>query len=178
MGVAKAEDRMRTIVHPGTPLVGRAQSVPVILHPTIRLTVDVGGDLFDTIHATLKAADAAGGSFILVGGDVARLSLMTGGQGEGIMPMGFLGPHDLAAPLRVVAGAGGSGLDEDGSPFSHCHAAFRNASGKLVGGHLIPGQTIAGSGGIAVDLVPIARGRFARRHDSETRFTIFHPEAA
>ena len=169
---------MRTVMHPGEPLQARAQSVVVRPAATLRLIVAEGADLFAVIHDRLDALAAAGGSFTLIDGSVAQLRLMTGGPGDDGLPMGFHGPHVLAAPLRVVAGAGGSGAAEDGTRFSHCHAAFRDADGELVGGHLLPGETIAGPGGIAIALTPFADGCFVRRRDPETHFTIFHPEPA
>ena len=171
-------EAMRTLVHPGVALAARASHVAVTLTASERLHVPAGADLFTTVHALLDRRSSAAGSFSLVAGTIARLRLMTGGPGSDGLPMGFHGPHELAAPLTVVAGAAGSGIDEDGRRFTHCHAAFRDARGRLVGGHLIAGETIAGLDGIALDLVTIEGGRFARRLDSETRFTIFHPEPA
>lgn len=171
-------DAMNTLRHPGPVLARRARSVTVLTSPMVRLTVPCGRDLFETVHAALDARDVAGGSFTLVSGTVTRLNLMTGGPGSDGLPMGFHGPHRLAAPLDVVAGAAGSGIDETGARFTHCHACFRDRFGRLVGGHLIVGDTIAGDGGIVLDLTPIVDGRFVRQFDRETQFTIFHPERA
>lgn len=169
---------MRTVAHPGAPLPARVQAVGVEMSSSVRLMVPPGRDLFDVVHERLEALRAGGGSFTLQGGTVERLSVMTGGAGRDGLPMGFHGPHRMAAPLAVVAGAAGSGIDETGARFTHCHAAFRDRSGRLVGGHLIPGDTIAGAGGIAVELIALGRGRFQRRFDPETLFSIFHPEPA
>lgn len=169
---------MRTIEHPGETLMARRSSVVVELAPAVRVVVEEGDDLFETVHGALDRRGASGGSFTLVAGIVDSLFLMTGGPGRDKMPMDFYGPHQLAAPLSVVAGAAGSGIDLEGSRFTHCHAAFRDRAGRLVGGHLLLGQTIAGKGGVKLDLVPIQGGRFARRVDPETLFTIFHPEIA
>ncbi|MEH3101701.1 PCC domain-containing protein [Sphingomonas adhaesiva] len=170
--------KLRTVLHPGAPLDARARSVAVETSPTIGMTVPAGRDLFDAVHERLDMLGAPGGSFVLTRGSVDRLSLMTGGAGSDGLPMGFHGPHALAAPLRIVAGAAGSGIDEAGARFTHCHAAFRDRDGRLVGGHLIPGETIAGADGIELDLVALVHGRFRRQVDPETRFSIFHPEPA
>jgi predicted DNA-binding protein with PD1-like motif len=169
---------MRTIVHPGPPLDQRARSIAVDTSPSVRLDLCMGEDLFTAVHAALDRLDARGGAFTLVEGNVSHLKLMTGGAGKNGLPMGFHGPHELAAPLAIVAGAGGSGVDEHGERFSHCHAAFRDAAGRLVGGHLLPGETIVGPGRLTIDLVSYVGGRFVRRDDPETFFPIFHPEAA
>lgn len=169
---------MRVIAHPGAPLPVRVQAVGVEISPPMRVVVAPGHDLFEVIHEALDAARASGGSFMLEGGTAARVRLMTGGAGRDGLPMGFHGPHAMAAPLAIVAGAGGCGVDATGARFTHCHAAFRDPDGRLVGGHLIPGETIAGAEGIAVALVTIGGGRFKRRRDPETLFDIFHPEPA
>lgn len=169
---------MRTVAHPGAPLGDRARSIAVVMAPVMRVHVPRGRDLFDVVHEHLDACDAPGGAFVLTGGTVEHLSLMSGGAGRDGLPMGFHGPQPLAGPLAVVAGAAGSGVDEAGARLTHCHAAFRDRDRRLVGGHLIPGETIAGADGIGVDLVVLDHGRFRRQFDPETRFSIFHPEAA
>ncbi|WP_217430855.1 PCC domain-containing protein [Sphingomonas bacterium] len=169
---------MRTVVHPGAPLPARAQAVEVEVSSSMRLVVPPGRDLFDVVHERLQAVRADGGSFTLGEGTVDRLSVMTGGAGRDGLPMGFHGPRAMDGPLTVVAGAAGSGIDERGERFTHCHAAFRDSCRRLVGGHLIPGETIAGTSGIVVELTALNGGRFRRRFDPETLFSIFHPERA
>lgn len=174
---AGACPQMLRIPHPGMPLEWRAAFVRVELSQPERLCVPEGADLFAAIHARLDTLGADAGAFNLVSGDLAELDLMTGGAGSDGNPMGFRGPHRIAVPARIEAGAGHSGIDELGRRFSHCHAAFADRAGRAVGGHLMLGRAIAGPGGAAVDLVFLSRGRFIQRLDSETRFTIFHPEA-
>ncbi len=169
---------MRTIAHPGAPLPARVQAIGVEISSPMRVVVAPGRDLFEVIHETLDATRASGGSFTLEGGTAERVSVMTGGAGRDGLPMGFYGPHAMAAPLAIVAGAGGCGIDAAGERFTHCHAAFRDRDGRLVGGHLIPGETIAAAEGIAIGLVTISGGRFQRRCDPETLFDVFHPEPA
>lgn len=169
---------MRVIPHPGAKLLARARHLHVEASAPIRLIIEPGDDLFARVHAKLDDVGASGGSFTIVEGRVDRLDIMTGGPGSDGLPMGFHGPHLLQGPFSVVAGAAGSGLDETGKRFTHCHAAFLTPEGKLVGGHLTLGGTIAGEGGIAIDLFILRRGVFARQFDPETHFTIFHPEPA
>lgn len=169
---------MRTITHRGCPLAERSSSVAVDVVQQSRLRLVEGDDLFFAIHAALDAWGHGGGAFSLVAGGLSRLSIMTGGRGRDGMPMSFHGPHVMVAPLSVVAGAGVSGVDETGRRFIHCHAAFRDADARLVGGHLLPGETIVGADGLAVDLVAISGGQFAMRVDPETQFTVFHPVVA
>lgn len=176
--IAQAAASMRLVEHPGPVHRERAWHVAVSMMQTRRITVQAGHDIFRTVHAMLDDLGATGGSFVLVAGNVAHGRIMTGGAGSGDMPMAFYGPHDLNAPLAIVAGAGGSGIDENGMRFSHCHAVFDDSAGRRVGGHLLLDETIAGADGIVLDLHPFCGGRFARRLDSETRFTVFYPEPA
>lgn len=167
-----------TIVHPGRPLERRSVSIAVDASPAVRYHLPPGDDLFSTVHAELDRSGAAGAAFILLAGEIERLTIMTGGQGADGLPVGFRGPHRLAAPLKVVTGAGATGCDENGERVSHCHAVFRDVRRRQVGGHLIIGETIAGSDGLVLDLVVYRHGRFVRRVDPETLFSIFHPVKA
>ena len=175
--VLQSNGPMRTVAHPGALPDVRFRSLPVKAAAAISFTVKSDDDLLETVHRELDSVHARGASFILRSGTVRRLALMTGGAGRDGQIMSFYGPHMLSAPLVVVAGAAGSGVDEHGQRFSHCHAVFKDSDGRLVGGHLMAGETIAGTEGITLDLVPIAGGRFACQIDAETQFTIFHPEA-
>lgn len=167
---------MRTIVQPGPVLAERVRAVPVATSPCTPHLVAPGRDLFATVHDLVDRLGLPGAAFRLTGGEVRQLTLMTGGAGTGERPMDFKGPHVIPGRVAVVAGAGSAGCDEAGEPFSHCHAVFRDDAGRMIGGHLLPGETIAGDAGIAIELVPIHGARFVRRLDPETGFTLFHPE--
>lgn len=166
------------VSHPGPTLAARLSFVRVLRDPGERFVVQEGQDLFGTVHARLDAIGAEGAAFRLVDGVFARVTLMTGGAGENGLPIAFHGPHVLAGPLQIVAGAAGSGRDLNGDRFSHCHAAFRDPNGACVGGHLLPDLAIAGRGGVTVEISPISGAVFRRRLDPETRFDLFHPEPA
>lgn len=167
-----------TVRHPGPRQSARLSFVRVSRAPGERFTIPEGQDLFTAIHSRLDAIGAEGAAFRLVSGEFAKITLMTGGAGENGMPIAFHGPHALAAPARILAGAAGSGRDENGDRFSHCHAVFRDENELCVGGHLLPDLAIAGPSGVTVEIAPILGGIFHRRFDPETRFDLFHPEAA
>ncbi|MEI4508633.1 PPC domain-containing DNA-binding protein [Sphingopyxis sp. CCNWLW253] len=168
---------MLVVEHPGAP--NAARMVWTAVPDATRRSIDLaeGEDIFTAIHALLDAEGALGGTFTLLSGTLASLTLMTGGRGSDT-PMTFHGPFEITAPARVVGGAGIVGVDEDGRRTTHCHAVFCDASLQTVGGHLIAGKAIAGPGGMMLDLTLLNGARFARRHDDETNFIIFHPEPA
>ena len=167
-----------TVSHPGPRQAERLSFVRVSREPGERFIVHEGHDLFTAIHDRLDVIGAEGAAFRLVAGVFAKVTLMTGGAGEKDLPIAFHGPHVLAAPAWIVAGAAGSGRDENGDRFSHCHAVFNDQNGHSVGGHLLADLAIAGPAGVTVEIAPIAGGVFHRRFDPETRFDLFHPEAA
>lgn len=169
---------MLTIDHPGTPARYRMLSQAVTLQGPKPLYVTPGEDLFAVIHDVIGELDVTGCCFTLERGDIAALALMTGGPGRDGLPIGYNGPHAIATPATIISGAGNTGIDEDGAPFTHCHAVFCDAHGRLVGGHLLSAETRAGPQGMVVLLHQIHGGGFVRRPDAETGFTLFHPAVA
>lgn len=168
---------MRVARHAGKPTDARMlwTDVPVASRRQVELAE--GEDLFTTLHRLLDDEGAAGATFSLLAGHLASLTIMTGGPG-GDTPMTFHGPFAIVTPATVLGGSGITGVDESGGRTSHCHAAFCDARGKSVGGHLTLGGTVAGAGGLWIELTSLSGAAFVRRLDAETGFVIFHPEAA
>jgi predicted DNA-binding protein with PD1-like motif len=175
--VDSATGPMRVVAHPGAQGEMRMSwtAVPQFMRRQVRLAA--GDDLFTALHRLLDEDRADGGIFTIVSGSLAALTLMTGGPGTDT-PMTFHGPFEVAAPANVLGGAGVTGIDETGMRTSHSHAAFRDASGREVGGHLIFGKAIAGEQGVLIELTSLSGAQFVRRIDAETGFALFHPEPA
>jgi predicted DNA-binding protein with PD1-like motif len=166
---------MMTLRHPGTPATARALATPARCGETFTCAVEQGRDLFTTVEAAAAQDGASTAFFTIVGGEVESLTIMTGGTGIAPAPVGFRGPHEIAAPVRFVSGTGICGIDEAGNRFCHCHAVFADRQGRLVGGHLIFGATRAGNMGIVVAIHPVRGAAFQRALDRETGFSIFYP---
>ena len=66
---------------------------------------------------------------------------------------------------------------KDGKPFVHCHAFWREESGDLCGGHLLPFDTFLAAPARAV-AVGCAGVTMVSEFDAETNFTLFHPVGA
>jgi predicted DNA-binding protein with PD1-like motif len=64
----------------------------------------------------------------------------------------------------------------DGAPFVHCHAMWRDAAGRICGGHLLPSETF-----VSVPAKATAYGTaqiaMLSKFDAETNFTLFRPVA-
>lgn len=81
-----------------------------------------------------------------------------------------------AGVTRVEAGAMTLGA-RDGAPFFHCHALWREADGKLCGGHMLPEETFLAEPA-EVDAFGLDGARFEATRDPETNFRLFEPVAA
>lgn len=162
--------------HPGSVADNRMIWVEAPSARCQRVVVAAGDDLFAAVHHMLEEDGAGGATFTLISGSLSALTLMTGGPGTDT-PMTFHGPFDISVPAQVLGGAGITGIEESGMRTSHCHAAFEDASGRAVGGHLVAGEAIAGDEGLMIELTSLVGAHFVRRLDAETRFTIFHPES-
>lgn len=80
------------------------------------------------------------------------------------------GPVDVAF-ANVTVG------EHEGEGFIHCHALWRDAAGRLRGGHILPEQTMVAAAGRALAFGSREIG-IVRRFDPETGFSLFQPAMA
>ncbi|MCU0817762.1 MAG: DNA-binding protein [Beijerinckiaceae bacterium] len=62
----------------------------------------------------------------------------------------------------------------DGAPFFHCHALWREADGRLTGGHILPEETTLAED-VTVEAFGISGACFEGNPDPETNFKLFGP---
>jgi len=65
----------------------------------------------------------------------------------------------------------------DGAPFFHCHGVWREADGRVNGGHMLPEETVVAEP-FAVEAFGIDGAMFAAEPDPETSFKLFGPVAS
>jgi predicted DNA-binding protein with PD1-like motif len=63
---------------------------------------------------------------------------------------------------------------KDGGPFLHCHAMWRDRSGRMCGGHVLPSEAVVSAPGHAVAF-GTAWIAMVSQFDPETKFTLFRP---
>ncbi len=164
---------MRSITQPGPPVAERIQ------------WVEVRGRAFSfTLEAGLTLLEAARRGFAAEG--------FTGGTLN--MRGGALGPFGYVMPALSKTGENAafysetfrpSGLTQlklatltlgvrDGAPFFHCHGLWREADGKMSGGHMLPEETFVAEP-FEVEAFGIDGAVFAAEPDSETNFKLFGP---
>lgn len=76
---------------------------------------------------------------------------------------------------RIRMGAMTLGM-RDGAPFFHCHALWREADGRVNGGHILPEETVVAEP-FEVDAFGIDGATFLAEPDAETGFKLFGPVA-
>jgi predicted DNA-binding protein with PD1-like motif len=167
---------MRSIKQPGPPTGERIQ------------WIEVRGRAFTfTLEAGLPLLEAARRGFAAEGFASGTLNIKSGSLG----PFGYVMPalsktgenaafySDTFRPsgvtqLRLAAMTLGQ---RDGAPFFHCHGLWREADGRVSGGHMLPEETVVAEP-FDVEAFGIDGAMFEAEPDPETRFKLFGPVPA
>jgi predicted DNA-binding protein with PD1-like motif len=166
---------MRRIEQPGPPVPERIQWVE-----------GRGRDFSFTLQAGLPLLEAARRGFAEAGFAGGVLNMRAGALGPFAYVMPALSKtsehaafySDTFRPAgvtRVRMGAMTLGMRE-GAPFFHCHALWREADGRVNGGHILPEETIVAEP-FEVDAFGIDGAIFLAEPDVETGFKLFGPVA-
>jgi predicted DNA-binding protein with PD1-like motif len=150
--------------------------------------VEVRGRAFSfTLEAGLPLLEAASRGFAAQGFAGGTLN-MTGGA---LGPFGYVMPalsktgENAAFYSDTFRPAGVTRLKlatmtlgtRDGAPFFHCHGLWREADGRISGGHMLPEETFVAEP-FEVTAFGIDGAVFAAEVDPETRFKLFGPVPA
>jgi predicted DNA-binding protein with PD1-like motif len=167
---------MRSIKQPGPPIAERIQ------------WVEVRGRAFSfTLEAGLPLLEAARRGFAAQGFAGGTLNIGDGALG----PFGYVMPalsktgdnaafySDTFRPwgitrLKLATLTLG---ERDGAPFFHCHGLWREADGRIGGGHMLPEETFVAEP-FEVNAFGIDGAAFTAEVDPETRFKLFGPVPA
>jgi predicted DNA-binding protein with PD1-like motif len=166
---------MRRIVQPGPVAPERIQ------------WVEARGRAFSfTLEAGLPLLEAARRGFAAEGFSSGTLNIESGVLG----PMAYVMPAlsrtgDNAAfyseafrpagVVRLTMAAMTFG-QRDGAPFFHCHGIWKQADGRIHGGHILPEETVVAEP-FAVEAFGIDGAAFVAEPDPETNFKLFGPVA-
>ena len=164
---------MRSIKQPGPPVAERIQ------------WVEARGRAFSfTLEAGLPLLEAARRGFATQGFAGGTLNISSGTLG----PFGYVMPalsktgENAAFYSETFRPAGLTQLKlatltlgvRDGSPFFHCHGLWREADGRISGGHMLPEETFVAEP-FEVEAFGIDGAVFAAEADPETNFKLFGP---
>ena len=167
---------MRSVNQPGPPVPERIQ------------WVEARGRAFSfTLEAGLPLLEAARRGFATQGLAGGTLNISSGTLG----PFGYVMPalsktgENAAFYSETFRPAGLTQLKlatltlgvRDGSPFFHCHGLWREADGRISGGHMLPEETFVAEP-FEVEAFGIDGAVFAAEADPETNFKLFGPIAS
>jgi len=119
-------------------------------------------ELLETINLAAEKSHISAGFFILVGTlKKANLGFFRQGKYETI---------NIDDPVEIVSCMGNIALKEN-KPFAHAHISVSNEKGEVMGGHVMPGCTIAATGELV--LIEAADARLLRKFDEKTQLFLW-----
>jgi predicted DNA-binding protein with PD1-like motif len=164
---------MRRIQQPGPPVPERIQWVEG-RGRAFSLTLQAGLPLLEAARRGFAAQGFAGGTLNIKGGALgpfayvmpalSKTSDHAAFYSETFRPLGVTQLKLATMTLGV----------RDGAPFFHCHGLWREADGRINGGHMLPEETVVAEP-FAVEAFGIEGAMFAAEPDSETNFKLFGP---
>jgi len=167
---------MRHIVQPGPPAPERIQWAEA-RGRAFSFTLEAGLPLLEATRRGFAAGGFAGGVLRWTGGALGPFAY--------VMPALSKTPDHAAFYSDTFRPAGVTRLklaamtlgERDGAPFFHCHALWRQADGRIKGGHILPEETVVAEP-FAVEAFGIDGAAFAAEPDPETNFKLFGPVPA
>ena len=167
---------MRTLRQPGAPLQPRRLLEWAAPSGDFRVSLAGGQDLLRGLVAALAARDIHHAAVQVLAGEIARMAYLTGAEDRSGQRVATYGPPTwLDGPVTLIGANGIVGPGPDGDPLLHCHAVVVDATGRLHGGHLPPGNVRLGAGGAVALATPLRGAAFAAVYDSETNYPLFQP---
>jgi len=167
---------MRSIVQPGSPIPERIQWIEA-RGRTFSATLAAGLPLLEAARRGFAAEGFAGGTLNMRGGALGPFAyVMPALSRTGENAAFYSDTFRPQGVTRLKMGAMTLG-QRDGAPFFHCHALWRQADGRIKGGHILPEETVVAEP-FAVEAFGIVGAVFAAEPDPETNFKLFGPIAS
>lgn len=161
------------LVYPGPAPVERLAAVPTPV-VVIRDELAPGELLTDAIWSLLEPTGALAATVELGSGTFGHLPFVFPAIGaDPAMPVSFTEPHVAPGPAMVLSGSGTVG-HRFGERFTHTHATWLDARGRLRGGHLLPDARV-GDVPIEVVLRALPGAEQLSDTDPETGMPAFTP---
>ncbi|MDX1822201.1 MAG: hypothetical protein R3197_14990 [Paracoccaceae bacterium] len=167
--------RMRRITHPGPPAATRCTALPCKAVP-LRLTLRAGQSVSQAVTAGFADAGFAFGYLRLDGAIFAPLTFVTPAPApDDSHAAWYSATYRAPAPARAIS-AGVHLGQRDGQPFLHCHGQWNAGADVPDGGHMLCDDSILAQD-VEAEGWGLTGAGLVSRHDPETNFTLFHPEA-
>jgi predicted DNA-binding protein with PD1-like motif len=166
---------MRSIDQPGPPAPERIQWVEG-RGRAFGFTLQAGVPLLEAARRGFAEAGFAGGTLNIKGGALGPFAYVMPALSRTGENAAFY--SDIFRPRGVTqlkTAAMTVGV-RDGAPFFHCHALWREADGKINGGHILPEETMVAET-FEAEAFGIDGAVFSAEPDPETNFKLFGPIA-
>jgi len=167
---------MRQIVQPGPPAPERIQWVAA-RGRAFSFTLEAGLPLLEAARRGFAAGGFAGGVLRWTGGALGPFAYVMPALSKTPDHAAFYSDTFRPAGITRLKLAAMTFGERDGAPFFHCHALWRQADGRIKGGHILPEETVVAEP-FAVDAFGIDGAVFAAEPDPETNFKLFGPIAS
>jgi predicted DNA-binding protein with PD1-like motif len=167
---------MRSIKQPGPAVAERIQWVEG-RGRAFSFTLQAGLPLLEAARRGFAAQGFAGGTLNMAGGALGPFgyvmpALSKTGENAAFYSDTFRPSGTTRLKLATMTlGA------RDGAPFFHCHGLWREADGRISGGHMLPEETFVAEP-FEVNAFGIDGALFEAEPDPETRFKLFGPVPA
>lgn len=166
---------MRSIDQPGIPVRDRIQSVEA-RGRAFSFMLEAGVPLLEAARRGFAAAGFAGGVLSAHDGALGPFGyVMPALSRDGANAAFYSDTFRPAGVTRIKYAAMTLG-ERDGAPFFHCHGLWREADGRINGGHMLPEETIVAEP-FEVNAFGLDGAAFLAEPDPETNFKLFGPVA-
>src|SRR5215211_5503720 len=166
-------EQMHRIEQPGPAATERIQWVEA-RGRAFSFTLEAGVLLLEAARRGFAEAGFAGGVLNMRGGALGPFAYVMPALSKTPKHAAFYSNTFRPSGItRLKMGAMTLG-ERDGAPFFHCHALWREADGRVNGGHILPEETIVAEP-FEVDAFGIDGAIFLAKVNPETNFKLFGP---
>jgi predicted DNA-binding protein with PD1-like motif len=166
---------MRRIDQPGPPVPERIQWVEG-RGRAFSFTLHAGEMLLEAARRGFAEAGFAGGTLNIKGGALGPFAYVMPALSRTGENAAFYSDTFRPAGVTQLRMAAMTLGIRDGAPFFHCHALWREADGRVNGGHILPEETNVAEP-FEAEAFGIDGAVFAAEPDPETNFKLFGPVA-
>jgi predicted DNA-binding protein with PD1-like motif len=167
---------MRSITQPGPPIAERIQWVEV-RGRAFSFALEAGLPLLETASRGFAAQGFTGGTLNMTGGALGPFGYVMPALSKTGENAAFYSDTFRPAGVTQLKLATMTLGERDGAPFFHCHGLWREADGRISGGHMLPEETVIAEP-FEVQAFGIDGAAFTAAVDPETRFKLFGPVPA
>ncbi len=167
---------MRRIQQPGPVVAERIQWIEA-RGRAFSFNVEAGRPLLEAARHGFAAQGFAGGTLYVRGGALGPFAYVMPALSKTSEHAAFYSETFRPQGITQLKLATMTFGVRDGAPFFHCHGLWREADGRVNGGHMLPEETIVAEA-FAVEAFGIDGAMFTAAPDPETNFKLFGPVAS